>query len=213
MGLLITFEGTEGSGKTTQAKLAADYLTQDGYPVVFTAEPGGTSSGEKIRAMLLDRAQVQLCAEAELLLFCADRAQHVRELIAPALKKRYIVICDRYTDATIAYQGFGRGLDIGTIRQIEAICTGDIRPHLTLLFDVDVDTGLRRVTARSPMRDRLEEEEHAFHERVRHGYLTLAAEEPHRIHVIDASGDILSIHTQVRSILDRFINEVYTGDL
>jgi dTMP kinase len=211
MGRFITFEGSEGCGKTTQIRLAANSLVERGILVHETAEPGGTPLGRRIREILLNRGSCAISAEAELLLFAAARAQHVRETILPALKEGLWVLCDRFTDATFAYQGFGRGLDAGVIRILNAFSSLSLRPDMTLLFDLPVATGLARAQKRAAggrpetAEDRFEHEEHAFHERIRKGYLTLAAGEPDRFRIIDGAADVETAHKEVcRALVELF---------
>jgi dTMP kinase len=203
----ITFEGIEGSGKSTQIALLAHYLTASGIRNVLTREPGGTSIGDQVRKILLDPANRSLDPAAELLLYAASRAQHLREIILPALADGATVLCDRFSDATLAYQGYGRGLDIEMIRSLDRIVTEGKRPDLTLLFDIEAAPGLARARGRNNSRGlekeaRFENEELAFHERVRRGYLTLAAREPDRIRVVDASGPPEAVQDKVRKIVD-----------
>ncbi|MBW2561607.1 MAG: dTMP kinase [Deltaproteobacteria bacterium] len=204
MGLFVTFEGIEGSGKTTQIRKAADYLKEEGIPCVMTGEPGGTPVGGELRKILLDKTALALSGRTELLLFAADRAQHVEEVIVPAMEKGNVVLCDRFSDATVAYQGYGRGQDIGHVRSLCAFASRSLAPDMTFLFDIPADTGLDRITDRarragdSPREDRFERERLRFHEMVRDGYLTLAREEPDRFRVIDASRDIDVVHRDVR---------------
>ncbi len=193
-GLFLTFEGPEGSGKTTQAQRLIEKLEQRGIRTLYSREPGGTPTGEAIRAILqYDRAGESIEPEAETLLFAASRAQLVRRIIRPALARGIWVICDRYADSTTAYQGFGRGLPVGQINAIHHFTIGDTIPDRTFLLDLDVATGFARLVARhsgggSPP-DRMEREEWAFHERVRVGYLELARAEPERFRVIDAGAE------------------------
>ncbi|MGQ9814048.1 MAG: dTMP kinase [Candidatus Roseilinea sp.] len=185
--MLITFEGPDGSGKTTQVRRAAEWLASLGYDVLALHEPGGTEIGDRVRAILMDRANTHLDPRAETLLFCASRAQLMAEKVRPHLVRRGIVICDRFTDSTLAYQGYGRGLDLSVLRVLLDFATFGLKPDLTLCLDVDAHTGLqRRASARGEI-NRLDAEPLAFHERVRAGYLALAAEEPQRWVVIDAS--------------------------
>jgi dTMP kinase len=203
MGKFVTFEGGEGSGKTTQIRLAEAWLQERGIPVLATAEPGGTPLGRKIREILLNRKSYTIGAEAELLLFAAARAQHVRETILPALEQRQWVLCDRFSDATSAYQGFGRGLDADFIRTLNAFSTRALNPDLTFLFDLPVETGLARAEKRAAggrpeaAEDRFEREERSFHGRIREGYLSLAAEEPERFRVIDGAASIEKVQREV----------------
>jgi dTMP kinase len=203
MRRFITFEGIEGCGKTTQIRLAEARLRERGIPVLATAEPGGTPLGRKIREMLLNRGSYAIGAEAELLLFAAARAQHVRETILPAIEAGRWVLCDRFSDATAAYQGFGRGLDDGFIRTLNAFSALTVTPERTILFDLPVETGLARAEKRAAgirreaAEDRFEREERAFHERVRNGYLTLAAEDPGRFRIVDGAADIEAIRREV----------------
>lgn len=197
-GRFITFEGIDGCGKTTQLRLLERYLTIRHIPFVSTREPGGTELGKTIRAALLNVSQTRLEPLAELLLYAADRAQHVREVILPALESGVMVLSDRFVDATVAYQGYGRGFDSNLLSQLNALATEGLRPDLTLLYDVDVETGLRRVQRRGDVTteetveeaDRLDQEPLEFHERVRQGYLRLAAQENDRFRIIPADGSI-----------------------
>lgn len=206
-GTFITFEGIEGSGKSTQIALFADYLTARGVRHVLTREPGGTPIGDQIRKILLDPANRALDPAAELLLYASSRAQHLREIILPALAGGANVLCDRFSDATLAYQGYGRGLDIEMIRALDRIVTEGMRPDLTLLFDIEAASGVARARGRNNSRGleaeaRFENEELAFHERVRQGYLALVAQEPERIQVVDASPSPEAIQAKVRKIVD-----------
>lgn len=190
-GRFITFEGPEGSGKSTQATLLRDRLLQRGVRSVCTREPGGTALGEAVRRILqFDDAGESPCPRAELLLFAAARAQLTERLIRPALQRGDWVLCDRFFDSTTVYQGAGRGLPIDEITQLNRMATGGLVPDITLLLDLDVETGLQRVARRgceSAVADRFELEHRAFHERVRRGYLELARSEPNRFRVVDAS--------------------------
>jgi dTMP kinase len=194
----ITFEGMEGCGKSTQAKLLARAIGPD---AVLTQEPGGTAIGRAIRQLLLDPANRAMSAEAEVLLFFADRAQHVAEVIRPALAAGKIVISTRYVDTSLAYQGYGRGLDLDRIRSVAVLATGGLRPDLTLFFDLPLEVGLDRVIRRGG-RDRLESEVREFHERVRNGYLELAAAEPKRWIRIDASGSEADVEARTRAAVE-----------
>lgn len=211
MKRFITFEGGEGSGKTTQIKLAADWLRERGIPALSTAEPGGTPLGRKIRELLLNRGSWAIGAEAELLLFAAARAQHVRETILPALEAGQWVLCDRFADATLAYQGFGRGLDAGFIRTLNAFSAQALKPEMTLLFDLPVEAGLARAKKRAAggrpeaAEDRFEQEERAFHGRIREGYLSIAAAEPERFRIIDGAGSVETVHREVCRCLEALL--------
>jgi dTMP kinase len=204
-GFFLTLEGTEGTGKSTQARLLGEELVRRGWPVVLTREPGGTRLGERLRSILLDADYGEISSSSELFLYMADRAQHVAELIAPALEGGSIVICDRYADATMAYQGSGRGIPRPVIAELNERATLGCRPDLTILLDMDdVAAGLRRAVRRneeeglSGVEDRFEGEEMEFHQRVRDGYRGLAAEEPDRIRTVPAS---LSVEETGDSIL------------
>lgn len=194
----ITLEGIEGSGKSTQARLLAAALGPD---TVLTREPGATGLGRGIRALLLDHAHAGMTPAAEVLLFFADRAQHVAELLRPALASGRTVVSDRYVDSSIAYQGYGRGLRLDLIAAVAELATGGLRPELTLLLDVPVEVGLGRVHRRGAP-DRLDAEERAFHERVRAGYLALAAAEPRRWVRIDADAESDVVARRVRAALE-----------
>ena len=207
-GYFITFEGIEGCGKSTQCQAVAAALRRAGISITVSREPGGTHIGERIRALLLDVNSRQLYAETELLLYAADRAQHVRQVLRPALEAGSVVLCDRFADSTFAYQGYGRGLDMELIRRLNTEASGALTPNLTILLDVPVEIGLGRITERGRQpgggRDRLEQEHHAFHERVRQGYLALASAEPDRMVVIDASDGIDALSARVL----RTVNEL-----
>jgi len=193
--MFITFEGIEGSGKTTQIKYLADYLSAKGYDCVMTREPGSTNIGKKIRGILLDPENNDLDPVAELLLYMADRIQHVKQVIIPALNKGKIVLCDRYADSTLVYQGFARGLDIELIKKLHSLLINDLKPDITFLFDLPPEIGLSRAWkqikngARSELETRFEKERLLFHEKVRNGYLELARLEPERFRIINALQD------------------------
>ena len=184
MGLFITFEGGEGCGKSFQSKVLYNRLCHLGIPTVLTYEPGGTVLGDEVRRLLKRKRQEVIFPETELFLFAACRFQLVTELIRPGLLKGEVVICDRFADSTIAYQGYGRGIDLETIKEINSAATQGIKPDLTILLDVPVEEGLNR--KRTKNRDRFEGAGLVFHRRVRNGYLELAADEPGRWLVIDA---------------------------
>ncbi len=179
-GKFITIEGPEGSGKSTHSRLLCDHLRRNGYRVVHTREPGGTKAGEAIRRTLLDKKNKGMSDGCELFLFLAARAQVVEEVIRPALKKGFIVVCDRFHDATVAYQGYGAGIDLELIRAMGKIAAGSLKPDLTILLDVETKIGLKR----AGVKDRMEIKSAQFHKRVRDGYLKLAKKEPCRINVI-----------------------------
>jgi dTMP kinase len=207
MGMFITLEGIEGSGKSTQLQRLADYLRQRGETVLTTREPGGCPIADAIRQILLHPANTALVPRAELLLYAAARAQHVAEVIRPALDRGEVVLCDRFLDATIAYQGYGRGLDLSLIEQLNRLATGDLLPDLTLLLDMPADEGLRRACRRnadsSAEEGRFEAEALDFHRRVRMGYLDLARHQQ-RFCVIDASGTQDEVGSRILQSLPPF---------
>jgi dTMP kinase len=200
MGQFITFEGVEGCGKTTQIRLLAEALRQKGQKVTLTREPGGCPIADKIRHILLDAENSAMTPLAELLLYAAARAQHITEVIAPALDSGEVVLCDRFTDATVAYQGYGRALDLQQIMQLNSMVASEFTPDLTILLDCPAETGLKRALARieknsaknaaALREERFEKESIEFHKRVRDGYLTLAAQESERFVIIDGGGGI-----------------------
>ena len=199
LGLFITFEGSEGSGKTTQTRLLASWLRGGGRDVLITREPGGTRIGDAVRSILLDPARIEMCPETEILLFSAARAQLVAEIVRPHLVSGGIVVCDRYADSTLAYQGYGRGLDLERLRMITAFATGRLVPDLTICLDLPVVEGLRRkLNCDAAEWNRMEQEQMAFHERVRHGFLALAADEPIRWLVLDATHSIEDLQVAIR---------------
>jgi dTMP kinase len=193
--VFITLEGGEGVGKTTQQALLALQLRQAGYPCLCTREPGGTALGRALREILLHGDP--LTPLAELFLYAADRAEHVQKCILPALAAGQVVVCDRFTDSTLAYQGYGRGLDLQQVRQLNHLATGGLQPHLTLWLDLPPEVGL----ARSGLADRLEQERLEFHRRVHQGFQTLAAAEPQRIVRIDAGGSPLEVAARIWSVV------------
>lgn len=196
--MFISFEGPEGSGKSTQIALLSNFLRQQGFSVVATREPGGTRIGDQIRSCLHDVANTAMVPETEVLLYSASRAQLVRELLLPSLAAGQVVLCDRYADSTLAYQGYGRGLNLEELEAMTRIATGGLKPDLTLLLDIDVRHGLaRRVTGGEEM-NRLDRETVAFHQRVRDGYHQLAAAEPLRWHLIDADRPVEAVQADVR---------------
>ena len=186
-GHLITFEGIDGSGKTTQIAYLSARLTADGIPVLLLREPGGTKIGEAIRSILLDKSHTDMCMETELLLFAAARAQLVREVIVPELAAGKWVICDRFYDSTVAYQGYGRLLDRSVIRSLNELSVGRCQPAITILLDLPVECALARLTGRKRLMDRLDHESVSFMQRTRDGYRHLAETEPDRIVVMNAA--------------------------
>lgn len=211
-GILITFEGTDGCGKTTQISLLKDYLQQRGKIVTVTREPGGTAVGDTVRRILLYSGGIALNSLTETLLYEGCRAQLVRELIQPALKKGETVLCDRFADSTIAYQGYGRGTEIETIETLNKIATDGLTPTITLLFDIDPKVALQRASLRttsdkgSVNEERFEKEGIEFHKRVRQGFKGLAQKEPDRIKVIDANRTAEEIHLDVVGQLKRLLS-------
>jgi dTMP kinase len=195
-GRLITFEGTDGAGKTTQMGLLAQALRKAGYEVVETAEPGGTETGQAIRTILLEHGKAKLSATTELLLYFAARAQNVEEVIRPALERGAIVLSDRFTDSTRAYQGAGRGLGAEVVEQLHRIACGGLDPDLTICLDVEPEQGLERRAGAGAL-DRMESEGLTLQRRVRAAYLQLAAAHPERIRVIDASGSVEEIQAKI----------------
>lgn len=200
-GKFITIEGGEGAGKSTMVERITDWLQSLGHEVIRTREPGGTVLAEKIRAILLDDEHMELCSQAELLLLFASRAQHLDELIRPALKRGTTVLCDRFTDASWAYQGGGRQMSTDLIARLEQMVHGDLQPDLTLLLDLPVELGLDRAARRSEA-DRFEQESRRFFERVRQAYLDRAASQSDRFAVIDASGDVDQVWSQIKAVLE-----------
>jgi dTMP kinase len=209
----ITFEGIDGSGKSTQMRMLASELRLRGREVVTTREPGGTPLGIRLREALLD-AQEQVDPLAELLLYAADRAQHVRALLRPAIEAGHIVLSDRYADATVAYQGAGRGFPDTLIAEVVALATGGLKPDLTLIFDLTVEESQGRAQKRSRGKappDRLDAEDAVFHTRVRDAYLQIAAAEPDRVRIIDASGSVEETHAAVLELVIPFLQKTMPG--
>ena len=208
-GTFITFEGIDGSGKSTQLRLLGNFLRANGCDALLTREPGGTTLGLRLRAALLD-AMEEVDPLTELLVFAADRAQHVRRMLRPALAEGRVVISDRYADATVAYQGAGRGFAPELIAQIVQLATEGLKPDLTLLFDVSIEESItrttRRSTNRSSTRDRLDIEHADFHRRVRDAYMRIATAEPERVKLIDTSGAVDQTHERVKEILVPYLH-------
>jgi dTMP kinase len=196
-GLLVTFEGIEGSGKSTQIELTRAYVEEQGYPCLVTREPGGSPLGEEIRGFLLHGGDLRIDPLAELFLIEADRAEHIVEVIRPALEMGRIILCDRFTDATIAYQGYARGLDITIITQLNQWATGGLTPHSTIVLDCAVEVGMERARGA----DRFEREEKKFHQQVRDGYLRIARQEPQRVKVVSGDGAQSAIQGEIRRII------------
>ena len=201
-GVLITFEGVEGSGKTTQMGRLARRLAREGYRVECTAEPDGTALGAAVRRLFAD-PRLRPRPLGEVFLFMAARQQHVAEKIRPWLERGRVVLCDRYTDATVAYQGYGRGVDVELIRELNARATGGLVPDLTLLFDLSPAEGLRRIGRRRL--DRFEREGPAFHRRVRRGYLEILRAEPKRVRLIDAAAAPAQVEARVIALVLEFL--------
>ena len=206
---LISFEGGDGSGKTTQLKLLEKYLSAHGQTCLGTREPGGTALGEMIRQVLLEAGKEEISFPTELFLYLADRAQHVQKVIRPALASGIIVLCDRFTDSTLAYQGYGRGVDLDMLRRLNQVASPGVTPDLTFLLDCPVEVGLPRTAQRivnqtsgKRREDRFEREKVEFHERVRAGFLELARAEPKRIVILDASRALQEVHKEIRKIVD-----------
>lgn len=201
----VTFEGIEGSGKSTHLRHLAVHLRERGRAVVETREPGDTRAGAAIRRLLLGENGAPLTPLTELFLYCADRTQHVDEVIRPALVAGEVVLCDRFSDSTIAYQGYGRGLDLGTVRELDARARDGLRPVLTFLLDCPVEEGLARARGRAGAGDRFERETAAFHERVRAGFLALATAEPTRFCVIDSAEPLDRVLARIIAAADRLL--------
>jgi dTMP kinase len=202
--MLVTFEGIEGSGKTTQVGLLCKYLQEKGYQVVRTREPGGTALGEALRRVLLQK-DLNVLPLSELLIFMAVRSQHMEEVIMPALSRGAVVICDRFVDATYAYQGYGRGVDLGIIATLNRLVTKGVTPNLTILLDCDVDVGLRRKVLDGYQSDRFEQEEAAFHEQIKRGYLKLVEEDEKRFFVVNGKVDIGATHMAIRERVEKLL--------
>lgn len=203
-GLLITFEGIEGAGKSTQIEKLSQALKHQGFNPLITREPGGTPIGERIRDLILDKRHQMMAPKTELFLYLSSRAQHIAEVIEPSLDKGKIVITDRFSDATLAYQGYGRGEELGRLKELNRYILNAREPHITFLLDIDVSVGLSRIGKRGPL-NRLDLEKFDFHKRVREGYLKIAKENPHRIHVLQGATDPETIHKEITQKLSPFI--------
>ncbi|TRO25201.1 dTMP kinase [Ectopseudomonas mendocina] len=199
-GLFITLEGPEGAGKSTNREYLAERLRERSIDVLLTREPGGTPLAERIRELLLDPSDEPMAADTELLLVFAARAQHLQQVIRPALARGCVVLCDRFTDATYAYQGGGRGLSIERIAQLEQFVQGELRPDLTLIFDLPVEVGLARAAARGRL-DRFEQEGRGFFEAVRQAYLQRAAQSPQCYRVLDAGQTLVQVQADIDALL------------
>jgi len=212
----ITFEGREGSGKTTQIQRLKRYLTRKGITCKITREPGGCSIGEKVRKILLNPDHKEMSPLSELLLYEAARVQHVKEVIEPLLKKEVVVLCDRFSDASIAYQGYGRRVGLKLVGKMNRLATHGIRPDVTFLLDCPSDMGLKRALKRNrafkqEKKDRFEREEIQFHHRVRKGYLSIAKKEPRRVKVIDTREGEEKVFNRIRQIIDEIIESKGSG--
>lgn len=210
MSLFITFEGIEGSGKTTQIKLLKNYLDKKGIPCKVTREPGGTPIGEKIRKILLNSEHQDMIPLGELFLYEASRAQHVCEIVKPSIEKGIVIICDRFTDASIAYQAFGRGLDLKLVKKLNRIASQGLKPDITFILDCPLNLGLKRALHRNQKvkivkGDRFEREDIKFHKRVRRGYFELAKKDPQRIKIIDTRSGKAEVFEKIRQIVDNLL--------
>ncbi|MGD0336651.1 MAG: dTMP kinase [Candidatus Omnitrophota bacterium] len=201
-GKFITFEGSEGCGKSTQSRLLYEYLKKNNLKAIYLREPGGTEVGEKIRDILLDNGNTVISSECEMLLYMAARAQLVSEVIKPMLKKGIIVVCDRFLDSTIAYQGYGLGMDIGPLKYIGKLATENIQPNLTIFLDLPLKDGLRH---RKLKEDRIEKRSLSYHNRVRKGYLALAARDPLRIKIVKVDKDKNKTQERIRELAQRYV--------
>lgn len=205
--MFITFEGSDGGGKSTQITLLSFFLRQEGYKVLTTREPGGTTIGEQVRETLHDVSNKNMNPTAEALLYSASRAQLVEEVIRPALASHHIVLSDRYADSTLAYQGYGRGLDLNDLTRLNRFTTGGLKPHLTFLFEIDIEAGLSRREAGGVEMNRMDLQTIEFYRRVREGYRELAEANPGRWIIIDASRPVEVIQTDLRThIMERLKN-------
>lgn len=200
-GLFITFEGADGCGKTTQLNLVKEFLEANDYEVMLTREPGGKGLGEKLRNILLNY-EGEVADKCESFLFLADRAQNIDKIVKPALEEGKIVLCDRHTDSTVAYQGYGRGLDIEQINYLNNIATGSIKPDLTLIYDVDIETSMSRV---GQEKDRMENSGMEFFNRVRDGYLKIAKNEPQRVKVINSTKTIDEVFEDTIGVIEEYL--------
>mgnify|MGYP000019106866 CR=1 FL=1 len=207
-GLFLTIEGPDGAGKTTQARLLVERFGPR-FPILYTREPGGTAIGEHIREILLSPTHREMSPLTEMLLFAASRAQFVAEVVLPALRSGRIVLSERFVDASIAYQGYGRGIDLEVVRRVNEIATGGLRPDLTILVDIDPEVGLQRIqkAGRRTAGDRLEREDLAFHRKVREGFLAIAREEPDRVVIVGGDRSVAEVHGEIALLVERFLAE------
>ena len=204
-GLFITFEGIDGAGKTTQIKLLQEYLISKKQPVRLSREPGGTPIGDKIRALILDKSNTDMCPMTELLLYYASRAQHIERVIAPALAQGECVICDRFYDSSYAYQQLGRGIDKKALDVLTSMVAENYRPDITFLLDISPEVSAQRLHTRGNELDRLEEENQKFKEKVRQGFLAQAALEPDRVKLLDATLPAADIFAQIKEYINKLI--------
>jgi len=206
-GLFITFEGIDGCGKSTQLALTAKILEENGHSVIVTREPGGTEIGEKIREILISPKNSEMVNECEILLYCAARAQHVREKIIPAINEGKIVLCDRFQEATFAYQGFGRSIPMNVLASINKYATGGINPDLTLIFNITVENSLIRMAKMNKAKDRIEQNGKDFFELIRYGYIELAEQSPESIKIINGEQSIEQVSLEVMNFI-RKLNKI-----
>jgi dTMP kinase len=203
LSVFISFEGLDGAGKGTQLQLLLDYLTQKGVDFIFTREPGGTALAERIREVLLDPAHAGMSVISEAFLFAAGRADHVHNVIRPALQARKVVICDRYVDSSMVYQGVAGGLPMEFLSAINEMATGSLKPHRTIMLDLPYEVARQRMSAQGL--DRIEQKDEFYHQQVREGYLELAKAEPRRFKVVDASGTVEAVQEQIRKLVDEVL--------
>jgi dTMP kinase len=206
-GFFITFEGIDGCGKSTQLAITSKILSEQGYSVVVSREPGGTVIAEKIREILISPEHAEMVNECEILLYCAARAQHVREKIIPAIEAGKIVLCDRFQEATFAYQGFGRAISMEILTTINAYATGGLNPDMTFVFDLSVDSSIGRMRKINKIKDRLEQNGKDFFERIRQGYLSMVKNSPKRIKIIDGEQDVGKVSDNVMVYIKELLLE------
>ena len=204
-GFFITFEGIEGSGKSTQLQMLADFLNEKKIPIIVTREPGGTKLGQEIRKLLLHSKDFNFSQKTEIFLYAADRTQHINEVVLPALKENKIILCDRFIDSTVAYQGYARGLPLDFVENMNSKACDGLKPDLTFLVDCPVEVGLKRVGLRSKEKkieiDRFEKESVLFHQKVRDGYLSIAKKEPNRFVTLDGTLEKSLLHKKICSLV------------